>query len=114
MDEKDNTPEIPFQRGQLLQQVNDVVYYQGTKEQLEQMEKVILELSQKVGPVGSKNFQNPRQEAIYLHDVKTLSVFRRQRDRLKQKLVAMQERIEQDMEVEKLMKPLSKFDTSKI
>ena len=114
MDEVDNTPEIPFQRGHLLQQVNDVVRYKNAKEQLEQMEKVILELTQTTGPIGSKNFQNPRQEAIYLHNVKTLSVLRRQRDRLKQKLVEIQECIQEDMEVERMMSPLTKFDVNKV
>ena len=93
--------DLGYHRGPLLERMNTVLSYQRIKEMLDAIDKQINELAAKDAVHNINNFQNPRQESKYLHDVYTLTVLKRRQERLKQKLVELQDRIQSDIEADK-------------
>jgi hypothetical protein len=94
--------DFEFRRGMMMEKINAIGYYHQTKQLIEKLEKQIQALSEDINSYGNKNFKNSRHEMLYLHDVKTLTVVQRQRDRLKQKLDELQCRIQSDIELAKI------------
>lgn len=98
--------EFQFVRGPLIDNLSILEYHKRTVDMIRNIDEQIEKLSGEAKAPEARQFQNPRQEAIYLHDVKTLSVLMRQRERLKQKLVEIQERLQEDMDASKSVTPL--------
>jgi hypothetical protein len=72
-----------------------------------QIDEQIDKVEPEIAAIGPKpQFRNPRNEATYLHNFKTLTVLKRQRERLKQKLVEIQDRLNVDIEASKCVTPL--------
>jgi hypothetical protein len=93
--------DLGYHRGPILESLNAVLSYQRMKQMLEMIDKQINELSVNDAAHNARQFQNPRQEQKYLHDVYTLSVLKRRQERLKQKLAEMQDRIQSYIETDK-------------
>jgi hypothetical protein len=93
--------DFEFRRGVMIEKMNIISYYHRTKALISQMDTQIQELSANVSSHRDNNFKNPRDEMIYLHDVKTLTVVKRQRERLAQKLEELQRRIKEDIDLVK-------------
>ena len=98
---KDQGIDLGYHRGPILESINMLMYYKRAKEMLEKIDTQINELASKDAVHNINNFQNPRQEGKYLHDVYALTVLKRRQERLKQKLVEMQDRIQSDIETDK-------------
>lgn len=99
--DKDQGIDLGYHRGPMLEGINAILSYQRMKEMLEMIDKQINELASKDAVHNINNFKNPRQEQKYLHDVYTLTVLKRRQERLKQKLVEMQDRIQSYIETDK-------------
>ena len=110
MEEK--TVEIPFVRGQLLTSMTALDYYQRTVEMVKVIDEQIKVLSEENNLPTTCPFRNPREESIFLHNSKTLSVMQRQRERLREKLSQLEEIIRGDMEIKKQLTPLKQFEVS--
>ena len=93
--------DFEFRRGVMIEKMNIISYYHQTKQLISQMDTRIQELSEGTIAHGGNNFKNPRDEMMYLHDVKTLTVVKRQRERLAQKLEELQRRIKNDIDMTK-------------
>ena len=97
----DQEIDLGYHRGPLLERIHRVISYQQTKELLSKIDLKLRELEGTVGNPDNKQFRNPREESTYLHNVKTCTVLTRQRERLLQKLVELQDHIQLDIEVDK-------------
>ncbi len=93
--------DFEFRRGVMIEKINVIAYYHRTKELISQMDTQIRELAEGISAHGKGSFKNPRDEMMYLHDVKTLTVVSRQRERLAKKLEELQRRIQEDIELAK-------------
>ena len=98
--------ELQFVRGPLIYNLNVLEYHRRTIDMIKKLDEKINELRENTNLLKSYTFKNPRQESIYLHNIKTLNVLERQRERLKQKLVEIQERLQSDIETSKMVTPL--------
>jgi|FAXJ01.1.fsa_nt_gi hypothetical protein len=99
--------EFGFVRGNLIDNLSVLDYYKRTEDMITQIDEQISQIKPELVAFGPKpQFKNPRTEAGYLHNLKTLTVLNRQRERLKQKLVEIQGRIQEDIEVKNKMTPL--------
>lgn len=98
--------EFQFVRGHLIDNLSVLEYHKRTVDMIKNLDEQIEKLSGEAKAPEARQFKNPRQEAIYLHDVKTLTVLMRQRERLKQKLVEIQERLQGDIDASKKVTPL--------
>ena len=97
--------EFQFVRGHLIDNLSVLEYHKRTVGMIKTMDEQIKLLEEAVTP-GVRHFKNPREEASYLHDVKTLSVLKRQRERLDSKLNELQDRLNADIETSKCFTPL--------
>lgn len=97
--------EFQFVRGHLIDNLSVLEYHKRTVGMIKTMDEQIKLLEEAVAP-GERHFKNPREEASYLHDVKTLSVLKRQRERLDSKLNELQNRLNADIETSKCFTPL--------
>lgn len=93
--------DFAFRRGVMIERMNTISYYHQTKRLISQMDTRIQELSEGISAHGGNNFKNPRDEMSYLHDVKILTVVKRQRGRLAQKLEELQHQIKSDIDMTK-------------
>jgi hypothetical protein len=99
--------EFGFIRGNLIDNLSVLEYYRRTEGMIKIMDEQIEKVEPEIAAIGPKpQFKNPRNEATYLHNLKTLTVLKRQRERLKQKLVEIQDRLNADIEASKCVTPL--------
>jgi 3-polyprenyl-4-hydroxybenzoate decarboxylase len=99
--------EFGFVRGNLIDNLSVLEYHKRTLDMIKQIDEQISKVEPEIAAIGPKpQFKNPRNEATYLHNFKTLTVLMRQRERLKQKLVEIQERLQEDMNASKSVTPL--------
>ena len=99
--------EFGFVRGNLIDNLSVLEYHKSTEKMITRIDERIAIIEMKLSVIGPKpQFKNPRSETTYLHDFKTLTVLRRQRERLKQKLVEIQDRLNADIEASKCVTPL--------
>ena|ERR1035438_113927 len=97
--------EFGFVRGNLIDNLSVLEYHKRTLDMITHIDEQIERLTGEIPPVVPK-FTNPRYEADYLHNVKTLSVLKRQRERLTQKIVELHGRLSADIEASKCVTPL--------
>lgn len=97
--------EFQFVRGHLIDNLSVLEYHKRTVDMIKQIDEQIQRLGEEV-PSVAPTFKNPREEASYLHNVKTLSVMKKQKERLIDKLNELQERIQNEIEVSKELTPL--------
>jgi hypothetical protein len=102
----ENEVEIPFTRGHLIDRLTVLDYHKRTSSMIKTLDEQIKHLEEEIGSPDAKQWKNPREETSYLHDVKTLSVLKRQRERLEQKLTELEKRVREDIEVSKELTPL--------
>ncbi len=102
----DEEAEIPFVRGHLIDSLSVLEYHKRTTDMIKTLDEQIKHLEEEVNAPDARKWKNPREEASYLHNVKTLSVLKRQQERLEQKLSELQERIRENMEASKCVTPL--------
>ena len=99
--------EFQFVRGHLIDNLSVLEYHKRTLDMIKVMDEQIDKVEPEIAAIGPKpQFKNPRNEATYLHNLKTLTVLKRQRERLKQKLVEIQDRLNADIETSKRFTPL--------
>ena len=99
--------EFQFVRGHLIDNLSVLEYHKRTVDMIEQIDEQISKIEPAITAIGpNPQFKNPRNEATYLHNFKTLTVLTRQRERLKQKLVEIQARLQEDMDASKSVTPL--------
>lgn len=99
--DKDPGIDLEYRRGPMLERMNRVILYQQTKELLGRIDLRLRELEGFGGVSTEKQFSNPREESTHLHNLKTLSVLTRQRERVIQKLEELQDHIQLDIEMDK-------------
>ena len=99
--------EFGFVRGNFIDNLSVLEYHKRTLDMIAQIDEQISKIEPEIAAIGpNPQFKNPRNEVTYLHNFKTLTVLMRQRERLKQKLVEIQGRIQDDIEVNNKMTPL--------
>ena len=102
--------DIPFVRGELINNLNDIEYYKRTLGMIKMVDERIKTLSDEVDTFDSRQFKNPREETGYLHNVKTLSVLKRQKEYLIRKLNDLEMRIQENVEISKELTPLKPLE----
>jgi hypothetical protein len=91
----------------LIDNLSVLEYHKRTTDMIAVMDEQIAKVEPEIAAIGpNPQFRNPRNEATYLHNLKTLTVLMRQRERLKQKLVEIQDRLNADIEASKCVTPL--------
>ena|ERR1035437_2182072 len=99
--------EFGFVRGNLIDNMSVLDCYKRTEDMINQIDEQIDKVEPQIAAIGpNPQFKNPRNEATYLHNFKTLTVLKRQRERLKQKLVEIQDRLNADIDASKCVTPL--------
>jgi hypothetical protein len=99
--------EFGFVRGGLIKNLSVLDYYKRTEGMITKIDEQVAQIEPELSAIGPKpQFKIPRHEAAYLHNLKTLTVLKRQRGHLKQKLVEIQDRINADIEASKCVTPL--------
>jgi len=99
--------EFGFVRGNLLDNLTVIDYYNRTKDMITQIDEQIPKIELELAAIGpNPQFKNPRNEGLYLHNLKMFTVLTQRRERLKQKLVEIQDRINADIETSKRFTPL--------
>jgi len=88
---------FPFQRGELLTRLQKFEYLKQTKEALVRICRMIDE-KEEVVPHPPKN---PREDLIQRHDKMTLQVWKRQKQRLEQRIAMLEQQIQQDIQTAK-------------
>lgn len=100
-----------FVRGNLMDNLSVLDYYKRTEGMITQIDEQIDKVEPEITAIGpNPQFKNPRNEVTYLHNFKTLAVLKRQRERLKQKLVEIQDRLNADIEASKSVTPLKPLE----
>jgi len=102
--------DIPFVRGELINNLNDIEYHKRTLGMIKMVDEQIKTLSDEVDIFDSRQFNNPREETGYLHNVKTLSVLKRQKKHLMRKLNDLELRIQENVEISKELTPLKPLE----
>lgn len=92
--------ELGYHRGETITSINLIEYYHKTKNLIGQLDAQIEDLRGRTGS-NKGNFRNPREEMTHLHDVKTLAIVSRQRERLATKLEELHRRIQASIETAK-------------
>ena len=99
--------EFGFVRGNLIDNLSVLEYHKRTLGMIKQIDEQISKIEPEITAIGpNPQFKNPRNEVGYLHNFKTLTVLMRQRERLKQKLVEIQERLQSDIDAANSVTPL--------
>lgn len=96
MEEQDNNfQEIPFQRGELLTKLNRVNNLSKFKFALKSISTKIDALEEDIRQFS--NPRSPREDAIQVHDKKTLQVLKRQKLHYEENIIKLEEQIRQDI-----------------
>ena len=98
--------ELGFVRGHILNDLNLMEYHKRTLDMVNALGAQIKKLEESVGAPNAKQWKNPREEQTYLHNTKTLSVMKRQKERLESKLNELQERIRGEIDAANSVTPL--------
>ena len=79
--------EFGFVRSTLLDNLSVMEYHKRTLDMVASLDEQIKRLTEESANISEDyHWKNPREESIHLHNVKTLSVLKRQRARLTDKL----------------------------
>lgn len=96
MEEKDEQVFVfPYQRGELLHKLNKFESLKKFRTQYQSICRMITESEEAMGTWQAP--RNPREDLIQIHERKSLQVWRRQKERLEQKIVMLEQQIQQDI-----------------
>jgi cell fate (sporulation/competence/biofilm development) regulator YlbF (YheA/YmcA/DUF963 family) len=94
MEEKDDSVVVfPYQRGEFLTQLNLFESLKKFRAQYTSLSTLITEVEEAMKTWQSP--RNPREDLTQLHEKKSLQVWKRQKDRLEQKITMIEQQIQQ-------------------
>lgn len=88
---------FPFQRGELLTRLQKFEYLKQTKEALARISRLIEEHEEAIPRAP----RNPREDLAQRHDKMTLPVWKRQKQRLEERVTMLEQQIQQDIQKSK-------------
>lgn len=86
---------FPYQRGELLTELNKFESLRKFKEQYKSICRMISEVEDQMETWSQP--RNPRVDLIQMHEKKSLQVWKRQKERLEQKIAMLEQQIQQDI-----------------